>query len=107
MAMRAESKRSSIPPCPGSIVPLSFIPSVRLKSDSTRSPHVPNTTTTNAKPNHWRMLSPEVLVPCISLYPIKAAMARTSIPPPILPSQLLAGDMRGNSLCLPKSEPLQ
>ena len=52
MAMSEESKRSSIPPWPGRMLPLSLIPIVRLKSDSTRSPHVPNTTTTSPKPNH-------------------------------------------------------
>ena len=35
------------------------------------------------------------------------ATAMTKMPPPMLPSQLFAGLMRGKSLCLPKSEPEQ
>ena len=49
MAMSELSKRSSIPPCPGRMLPESFMPSWRFISDSTRSPHVPNTTTTTDK----------------------------------------------------------
>ena len=57
MAMSEESKRSSIPPCPGSSVPLSFTPKERLKRLSTKSPHVPKNTTTSPKPIHPAMLS--------------------------------------------------
>ena len=42
----------------------------------------------------------------VKAYLMMAAII-TKIPPPMLPSQLFAGLMRGNSLCLPKSEPLQ
>ncbi|EJX08234.1 hypothetical protein EVA_03654 [gut metagenome] len=52
MARREESKRSSIPPCPGNTFPLSLIPNWRLKRLSIKSPQVPNTQTVNPKPNH-------------------------------------------------------
>ena len=55
MAMSELSKRSSIPPCPGRMLPESFMPSCRFISDSTRSPYVPNTTTTRAIPAHCKV----------------------------------------------------
>ena len=63
--MSEESKRSSIPPCPGRILPLSFTPMVRLNRLSTKSPHVPNTATTKPNPIHSGMfkvcrVSPEL-----------------------------------------------
>ena len=57
IASSEESKRSSIPPCPGRMLPLSLMPKVRLKRLSTRSPHVPNTTTTSPSPNHTGIAS--------------------------------------------------
>lgn len=52
MAMSELSNLSSIPPCPGRMLPESFIPSLRLRRDSVRSPHVPNITTIIASPPH-------------------------------------------------------
>ena len=89
------------------MLPLSLMPTVRLKRLSTRSPKVPNTTTTSPKPSH----TGSVRTLPTSLPPVKyhtmAAAISTKIPPPMLPSQLLAGETRGNNLCLPKREPQQ
>ena len=37
-----------MPPCPGIIFPLSFMPAIRLNLDSIKSPIVPNIPTINA-----------------------------------------------------------
>ena len=50
IAMIALSKRSSIPPCPGRMLPESLIPKWRFINDSVKSPQVPNKTTTNDIP---------------------------------------------------------
>ena len=106
MASSALSKRSSIPPCPGKIFPESFMPTFRFSSDSTRSPHVPKTTTTTANPAHSRWLS---VSDSVSAKGTKDAMicdATTAVTaPPTLPSHDFFGDMRGKSLCLPSNEP--
>ena len=108
MASNDESKRSSMPPWPGSMLPLSLMPKVRLKRLSTRSPQVPNTVTTSPRPIHSYMLSPTSLYPyCSERYHTQAAAATTNSPPPIEPSQLLPGLMRGKSLCLPSNDPQQ
>ena len=108
MAMREESKRSSIPPCPGIMLPESLMPSRRFRSDSTRSPHVPKMTTTSAKPpqtsRDWTPCSPaqkgmNVAIIC------DAAMATSA--PPILPSHDFFGDTRGKRRCLPSRLPKQ
>ncbi len=83
------------------------MPKVRFNNDSTKSPKVPKTTTTNPNPSHSMRLSPDKFSPCDSIKYITEATIKTRIPPPILPSQLLAGDMRGKSLCFPKSDPVQ
>lgn len=57
MASNELSKRSSIPPCPGRILPLSLICNCRFRRLSTRSPHVPNITTVSASPNHSHLSS--------------------------------------------------
>ncbi len=57
MASSELSKRSSMPPCPGRILPESLMPSRRLSSDSTKSPHVPITTTIKARPAQSRWLT--------------------------------------------------
>src|SRR5690242_12206721 len=41
MLNKLESIRSSQPPCPGNVVPLSFMPAPRLKADSHKSPNCP------------------------------------------------------------------
>ena len=46
--MRIESIRSSIPPCPGKMEPMSFTPRSRLRRDSDRSPMVEHRTATTA-----------------------------------------------------------
>ena len=66
MAIREESKRSSMPPWPGKMLPLSLIPNVRLNNDSTKSPQVPNTTTTKPKPNHSQRFRVDKFSPCDS-----------------------------------------
>ena len=45
------SNRSSMPPCPGIIVPLSFTFAIRLNLDSIKSPMVPKIPTISAKPS--------------------------------------------------------
>ena len=73
----------------------------------TKSPRVPNTTTTRPKPIHPGMLSRWLLSPLLAHQPIKAATTITNSPPPIEPSQLFPGLTRGKSLCLPNNEPQQ
>ena len=95
------SKRSRIPPCPGIIFPESLTPRVRFMSDSIRSPHVPNATTTAAKPIHSIMDS-------FSKKWAKTKEEPTAkIAPPIYPSNDFLGDIRSNNRCLPKAIPMR
>ena len=92
MASNELSKRSSIPPCPGRILPLSLICNCRFRRLSTRSPHVPNITTVSASPNHSHL-------PSDGSKQAKICDAATATnPPPTEPSHDLFGEIRGNSL---------
>ena len=91
MASNELSKRSSAPPCPGRNLPLSLTPSVRFNWLSTKSPHVPNTTTTVAIPNH---LDRDIMgKKCANA----SEEASVIIAPPMLPIYDLCGLMEGNS----------
>ena len=105
MAINEESNLSSMPPWPGRRLPLSLTPRVRLSNDSTKSPKVPNTTTT--KPNPIQTGTESVPNSLLYNQPTTPATMSTKMHPPIEPSQLFPGETRGNSLCLPISEPTQ
>ena len=99
MASIRLSNLSSIPPCPGSMFPESFTPNVRFSSDSTKSPHVPNTTTTTDSPSQLhRLIS--------GTYHANACEAiSVTTSPPKKPSHDFFGEMRSNSLLFPINEP--
>lgn len=101
MAIRVLSKRSKKPPCPGSTFPESFIPILLLINDSTKSPHVPKTTTVSASPIHF--VNDRIGKYCAII--IAAIMLK--MPPPNEPSHDFLGDIRSKSLCLPNSTPVQ
>ena len=100
-AISVLSNLSNRPPCPGSIFPESLMPILRFIRDSTRSPHVPNTTTVNASPIHWDSESRGKYLEIT----IAAIMLNTH--PPNEPSHDFLGDMRSKSLCFPNSTPAQ
>ena len=52
MANRLLSIRSSMPPCPGMILPKSLTPMHRLIREANKSPVTPVSAMTNAKPIH-------------------------------------------------------
>ena len=109
-AKSAESKRSSIPPWPGRILPESLIPRRRFSIDSKRSPHVPKITTTSARPAHTRRFSNRLSTTKTSPNSKLAMICdapNATIAPPMLPSHDFFGERRGKSLCFPHIVPTQ
>ena len=51
------SKRSNQPPCPGIILPESFMSIERLNIDSIKSPNTPDNAATNASPIQTKALA--------------------------------------------------
>src|SRR5690606_24520110 len=99
MARRKPSNRSSMPPWPGSKVPESLTPALRLKADSSKSPSVEVTATTTAQPIHC---------PGESTGQARANSqppAMASPMPPIRPSTVLFGLTWGRSLVRPRTLP--
>ena len=92
------SNLSSIPPCPGRILPESFTPVLLFICDSVKSPNVPNTTIKN-----------EQVIQCKIELSVKNAnknpVANATTAPPIAPSHVLFGETRSNNFVLPKVEP--
>ena len=95
MAKSILSKRSRMPPCPGSMCPESLMSRWRFIIDSVRSPKVPNTTTTSAMPIHCHAFMKEKKCSTTK------ALATVAKAPPMAPSHDFLGDIRGKSLCLP------
>ena len=89
-----------MPPCPGSILPLSLTPICLLNIDSTKSPNVPI----------MQIIAPKIIQSknsngeFVSLYNIMEAIC-TAITPPKKPSQLYFGDILSKSLLLPNLTP--
>ena len=98
--MTRESKRSSIPPCPGIKFEESFTPISRLKIDSTKSPNWPKKAIT--KPGRIRCANPtcfkkmKLNIPAVRMAPRN---------PPTNHSTVLFGLIAGDNLCLPKFAP--
>src|SRR6202789_2527085 len=92
------SMRSSIPPCPGSSMPLSFSPAERLNMLSVRSPMMEKMPT--AQPNITAHAdgSPKWAAP-------HQATSATSSSPPSAPSRVLPGLTRGASFRRPRLRP--
>ncbi len=85
------SNLSSIPPCPGKMVPESLIFMLRLKSDSTRSPSEPIITIIKVIMIQLETES------SVKYFPNRIATARLNKPPPIEPSQDFFGDTLSNN----------
>ena len=105
ITIRSESIRSSMPPWPGNMLPESFTPSERLISDSTRSPHVPNTHTTAPNPSICQMVK-SCFVSGKS-HQANPEATRQKMNPPRKPSHDFFGEIRSKSLCFPSSDPTQ
>ena len=82
--------RSSMPPCPGSSLPLSLAPKARLSIDSERSPSGP---TTPAAPPIAAAAQSGTACKKRSCMPTPPAIEASR--PPMAPSQVLLGEMRG------------
>ncbi len=100
-----ESIRSSMPPCPGSMLPESFTWVVRLMSDSTRSPHVANTETTTLNRIIVPILNSEKYAGQKLYITIAAAMQNTI--PPQNPSHDFLGEMRSKRRWRPMALPMR
>ena len=98
-----ESIRSNIPPCPGSRVPLSLMPAVRLISDSIKSPHVANAAV--IRPNPMKLVRVKVSKYCGHKIYMAIVADRQAANPPTRPSHDFFGEIRGNILCRPSKEP--
>src|SRR5690606_18596263 len=94
------SMRSSMPPWPGRILPLSLIPAWRLAMLSNRSPSTEASTVTTAT-----SASGTAVTSSGTFQPTSATIASDNARPPTSPSRVLPGLTRGASLCLPKARP--
>ena len=92
--------RSSTPPCPGISAPVSFRPTVRLMTDSARSPTCP--TSPSKPPAATAAGSPQA---GSSQAPSATAVATEAITWATEPSTVLRGLMTGASGCRPSVEP--
>lgn len=99
MVKNVASKRSSIPPCPGMMLPESFTPKLRLNNDSSKSPYIAAGTMKNTATvqNNCRSESNNAL--------IENAIKTVKIIPPIVPSQVFLGEIRLNNFVFPKNFP--
>ena len=96
------SKRSSNPPCPGIILPVSFISILRLNIDSTKSPIVPITGIIVA------IIIQSMVLKGVSMYvPIRYPVNMQNTNPPIKPSQLFLGECRLKRGCRPMHTPVR
>ena len=101
-----ESIRSKIPPCPGKIVPVSFTPASRLKTEITRSPIcalIPSTAPSNPATKKLLMGIPTKYGAVTKYQTTPTAMVAPS--PDHNPSQVLLGLIEGASFCLPHLVP--
>ena len=98
-AKKSESKRSSTPPCPGRILPLSLMPKYRLNMDSVKSPKVDETTVKTLMAIQWISL-----ISGIKLDMKYEAVIAISVPP-MAPSHDFLGEIRSNRRCLPNDTP--
>ena len=77
------------------------MPNVRLKSDSVKSPHVPNTTIVSPNPIHSPMLRK------VKKWESTIAAMTQNMAPPMEPSHDFLGEIRSNRRCFPNSIPVQ
>ena len=94
-----ESILSKIPPCPGSIFPVSFKFIFLLNIDSDKSPATPNIEIIPPNTNRSDLFK-ELNNPGI-----KQATTIVTMVPPINPSQVFFGEILLKSLCLPTVTP--
>ena len=98
-----ESRESSIPPRPGIMFPLSFIPAERLNTDSARSPTMEENAM--SMPVMISFTSPPSKRSCQMKYP-KTPAADAPSKPPIKPTRLLFGlALTKPRVLLPKRTP--